>query len=75
MLSYQLWVVSCFSSESHLPCMNLIQGLYSQGKSGGKCSFHLGQGKSRKLAMVREKWHFCNVGEGKNTIFYCHRSI
>ena len=25
------------------------QGLYGQGKSGGKCPFHLGQGMSGKV--------------------------
>ena len=27
------------------------------------------QGNSGKLAMVRGKWHFCSVGQGKNAIF------
>ena len=32
--------------------LNAKQGLYGQGKLG-KCPFHLGQGRSGKLAMVR----------------------
>ena len=40
---------------SYLLMLQMHQGLHGQGKSGGKCPFHLGQGKSSKLAMVREK--------------------
>ena len=41
----------------------------SQGEKG---PFYLGQGKagkSGKLAMVRGKWHFHTLGQGKDFIF------
>ena len=38
-----------------------VQGLYGEGKSRGKCRWHLGQEKSEKLAMVR----------GKIALLYC----
>ena len=53
----------------------MAQGLYGQGKSGGKCPFYLGQGQSGKLTMVKGEWHFCSIGQGENVMFYFHRSI
>ena len=44
-------------------------------ESQGKGFFHLGQGKSGKLALVREKQHFQAAGQGENFIFHCQRSI
>ena len=43
----------------------LWQVLYGQGMSGEKCPFHLGQGKSGKLAKVLGKivLSYCRSGE------------
>ena len=56
-----------------------VQGFYGYGKSGGKCSFLLGQGKSGNvreslgnLQWSREKLHFHSIGQKKYFSFHEH---
>ena len=75
-LKWQCIKIGIFATEEHPEYSDRVYTVREgQGESIIFPKVRECQGKSGKFAIVRGKQHFCNLGQGKNIIFYYHRSI